>query len=238
MAKHNIETAEFKVTHSVDGDGVGTATIEATGEDFVSFRLKLTDKEVAKATEGTFQKTSALVKNAKILLCESKESPVLTVKKSFEKEGLVLVFSAEFLEASFTLVLLEVESSALELLAKRVERLESRLPRVVYEARTNGDLDEELGENLLWQSRPFVLGGVVVHSPTGPTIQQPGTYQILVSFGTSDYDYETYLQIDDVRVAKGFNNIVFVTVIGKGQKVSVTGMGGEDSCILTLMKWD
>ena len=56
--------------------------------------MKLTDKEVATVTEGTFQKTSALVKNAKMLLCESKESPVMTMKKSFEKEGLVLIFSS------------------------------------------------------------------------------------------------------------------------------------------------
>ena len=238
MAEHNIKTTEFKVTHSVDDNGVGTATIEATREDFVSYRLQVTDKEVATATEGTFQKTSALVKNAKLLLCESKDSPVLTVKKSFEKEGLVLVFSAEYLEASFTLVLLEVESSALELLAKRVERLESksakpRLPTIVFAAKRRS-LDD--GEDFVW-APTTILEEHVSHDGASPIIQESGTYQILISFGSRRH---VYLCVGGEQVSQSQEgNVSYVSRISKGKGVTVNhSYGSHEDCNMTIIRWD
>ena len=256
MAEHNIETTEFKVTHSVDGDGVGTATIEATREDFVSYRSQVTDKEVATVTEGMFQKTSAFVKNAKMLLCESKESPVLTVKKSFEKEGLVLIFSAEFLEASFTLVLLEVETSALELLAKRVERLESRppkveyrgesgsrstLPKLVYEASSkdfrttwNEDMRGYRSLDRWGQKESSEIEGVWQRTfILQEHIKHFDKGPIIQQSGRyqiflSNHNLcELCLVIDGRQVASGGQHLIFVSNISKGQQVTVSKFGKE-----------
>mmetsp|Transcript_13496 Transcript_13496/g.20876 ORF Transcript_13496/g.20876 Transcript_13496/m.20876 type:complete len:232 (-) Transcript_13496:201-896(-) len=177
MAEHAFE---YKVTFSTE-DGAGIVTFEATREDLVSYCLQVKDAGVATLTEGTFQKTSPLAKNVKLILCDKSSSPILKLDDTvIQSKSLSLKFSAEFLETHFTLTLNEVENSPMELLAKRVERLEanqrlllSSSLRLVFEAESNQR------NNSLTQV--FRNENVISFGERSLTFLKAGLYQLIVS---------------------------------------------------------
>ena len=222
----NMETTKFKITLSQDENQKNIATFEATRQDFVSYRLILQEDEVTTKTQGVFQKLSPLVKNSKILLVDRTESPLLTVKKNFEKENLVLIFFSDLLESSFTLLLPKIETSPFELLLKRVEKLEAQIqavPQLVFDAtcdvsRKNtgggggGAFGSFVGFVSPFKSIHFIKEDVVGEEEGRVVVKKSGRYQIILSpLGSS--------QIFFLKKNCGFGGGVYVGEIEEGEKI-------------------
>ena len=197
--------ADNEFTFEVTNLG-SSAIFEATRKDFSSYRLEINDDQVVTATQGLFSKCSVLAKNAKPLVEDDKPGPVLTsLKRQIEKKCLKLIFSSEPLETSFTLTLKEVEASPLELLTKRVARLEASVPGVVYEANTTERTQN--GHDVKWTECAFE-GERASHGEKGPTILRPGRYQIIVSLAGHHSGNGQYmsLYLGDKEVARSFSS--------------------------------
>ena len=175
----------------MDDKGVGIATFEATREDFVTYRACVSDNDVVSKTGGTFQKARILVINTQSLLSGADTSIFLKLEKAYDHGYVKYTFTAELLETSFTLRLDKVKSSLLELLTKRVARLEANpsgsrsggfsndVSALAYVATCKTTV--AANQSVTWDNVTLVNANLATERPTGPTIRQSGTYQILVT---------------------------------------------------------
>jgi hypothetical protein len=75
-------------------------------------------------TSVLFKNTQLLVNNTIDLITSNKPHPFLKMERKFDEETLRLIFNSEMLGTSFEIKLIEVPMNPIELLTKRVERLE------------------------------------------------------------------------------------------------------------------
>ena len=207
-------------------------TFEATRRDFIAYKLTLSDEQVVTATQGNFSKTSVLLKNVRPLFNHYEPGPVLTsVKEEFGKKCLKLIFFSEPLETTFTLTLCEVEANPLELLTKRVRRLEEEMTQVVYEATTTEFC--QAGQAVKWTCLNE-RDGFAMHSPERmPVVNRSGRYQIIVSLCGKNASNGKYLSawVGGREVARSYcsdntgfqkqHHLTFFSDVKKGEAIKI-----------------
>ena len=227
-AESSFPTFDWAISHHDK-----TATFEATTENFVIYRVDLSDDEVVTQTAGLFKNALLLVKNTSALVEKDEPHPFLKVEKTFLfKQGIELRFTAASLDTSFTLCLPEVKSSEVDLLMKRVQRIEQKMSAgsVAYEASATAACAN--GGVVQWKCL-IADESRITHRVAGPTVNKAGTYQIIVSLVGMTATNSTYnsLMVGQKEVARGYNadstnylkqtNMMCVCKISAGENVSV-----------------
>lgn len=179
----NFPKFDWSILLKENADGTGTAIFEATAIDFVMYKTTIDDNVVEKISKGLFKTAKVLVSNTTNLIKNENPHSFLTLKKLLLAGVLKLKFTAEILETSFEINLQEVEQNAIELLTKRIQRLEEKQQycRLVYESTTNGNTQLVNGQKVQWNQPLFVDEDVVTHNPGSLVLKIGGKYQIIVS---------------------------------------------------------
>jgi hypothetical protein len=251
--KKDFPQFEWKIFHKND-KGVGTAIFEATSYDFTVFRLILTDKDVLTVTSGLFKNTQLLVNNTIDLITSNKPHSFLKMERKFDEETLILIFNSEMLDTSFEIKLIEVPMNPIELLTKRVERLEQKENgsfTFAYETTSTSYVSQE--QFMRWDKCLMIDENLVTHTVDGPIIKKSGTYQIIVSLvGThnGNGNYNSIL-VGGKEVAKGYisdtgyqrqTHMICICKINSGEKVQVQSnfsgnvIASENANRLTLIR--
>lgn len=191
-----------------NNDETGTAIFEATAIDFVMYKTTINDNIVEKITHGLFKSAKVLINNTTNLIKNGNPHSFLTLKKLLLSGVLKLKFTAEILETSFEINLQEVEQNSIELLTKRIQRLEENQQscKLVYEATSNASCEN--GQKVQWNQLLFINSDVITHQNNGPILKIAGKYQIIVSLTGTNNANGTYnrVLVNEKEIYRSYNS--------------------------------